>query len=254
MADGTPAPDPRVLPDFVNPDLFDRPEARGWAVVLNSYGVVAIPNFVAPAALQQLEDVLPQFKDEWWTNAVRPVGDKGELRHLLDADPALPEAAAQARAACDAGQFSYHFKRTLGAHFATCRCHACRLRATLASAPVLAALARVTGNPEVRLQESFASLYQRGHFLSLHHDLNKGTYAFVVGLTKAWNPAHGGLTHFWDADQRQIFSTAVPGWGSLLLFRVDDERHRMDHFVTTVTGPGRRLAYTGWLQKLETKM
>lgn len=241
----------KVFQNFVNADLFQRPEALGWPLVLNNYGVVVIPNFVAPAVLQQLEGTLPQFKDEWWTNAMRPVGEKGELVHLADTDPAYPEAAVQARKACDAGQFSYHFKRTLGAHYPNCWCYACRLRATLASDAVLSTMARITGCKSVRLNETFASLYQQGHFLSVHHDLNKGTYAFVVGLTQQWNPVHGGITHFWDADKRAIFASVVPAWGSLVMFRVDDEKHRMDHFVTTVTGPRRRLAYTGWLQKMD---
>ena len=52
--------------------------------------------------------------------------------------------------------------------------------------------------------EFFASRFLPNHFLSPHHDHEKGKIATVLNLSKIWKPEWGGCLHFMDSDYKNV--------------------------------------------------
>lgn len=104
----------------------------------------------------------------------------------------------------------------------------------------------LTGEPRIGAASAQATRYQRGHFLTRHEDEDKAedrAFAYVINLTRQWNPDWGGLLQFQDAGGA-IVDTFVPRWNSLSIFRVP-QAHSVS-LVSPWAGED-RLAITGWL-------
>ncbi|GGZ06382.1 2OG-Fe(II) oxygenase [Novosphingobium colocasiae] len=117
----------------------------------------------------------------------------------------------------------------------------------LNSAAVLELLKAVTGRDRVNLLDAQATLFAAGHFLSSHDDDVAGKNrqaAYVVGLSRGWQPDWGGLLLFPDGDDLRGF---VPAFNSMRLFAVPRQ-----HCVTQVASwvEEARLSITGWLRVL----
>ena len=104
----------------------------------------------------------------------------------------------------------------------------------------------ITGDAAIRRANAQATRYRPGHFLRYHTDIDSSEgrrYAYVLNLTRGWQPDWGGLLQFVDDDGR-IIDTFLPRWNSLSLFRVP-----AGHLVSMVApwADEERLAITGWL-------
>ena len=104
----------------------------------------------------------------------------------------------------------------------------------------------VTGDTEINRVDGHATRYGAGHFLKLHADespFERRRYAYVLGMTRDWDPDMGGLLHFLD-DQGAVTETFTPSFNVLTLFRVP-----APHVVSYVSPwvRGERLSVTGWL-------
>jgi len=202
-----------------------RPSADCAGALDRDY-VVCVPDFISPQGAADLEHDIPQFPPGWWSHATLPGPSGWKPVYLRVGDSAVPQCVQLAERAAADGHFAYHFKRTLGAesHYKTCWCYACRMTATFSSIEVLAALSRIVGRRVTGLAETFCSLYETGHFLTKHHDKAKGDYAFALALSRDWNPAWGGLTHFCDTETGDIYKTVSPRFGMLTIFKLDHTR------------------------------
>lgn len=118
----------------------------------------------------------------------------------------------------------------------------------LNSTQFIEAMRRITGVSAIRKADAQATRYLPGHFLRCHDDrspVQQGReVAYVLNLTKQWQPDWGGLLHFYDANG-DIVETLMPRFNTLTLFRVPT-----NHFVSQVssfaTEP--RYAITGWMR------
>ncbi len=104
----------------------------------------------------------------------------------------------------------------------------------------------LTGDSDINRADAHASLYAAGHFLRTHDDTYSGKnrrFAYVLNLSRDWQPDWGGLLNFVDP-AGACLDCFAPHFNSLALFRVPQ-----DHFVSQVAGyaRGRRYAITGWL-------
>lgn len=93
-----------------------------------------------------------------------------------------------------------------------------------------------------------ATEYRPGHYLTRHLDDPKGEhrkFAFVLGLTKKWDPDWGGLLQFFD-DDGQPTDSLSPGYNTLDLF---DVRHVHSVTYTTPFCQNPRHAVSGWFVK-----
>lgn len=104
---------------------------------------------------------------------------------------------------------------------------------------------RVTGLANLVKVDAQATRYLPGHFLKTHNDTGSTharEVAYVLGLTRGWEPHWGGLLHFLDEAGRpeEVF---MPGYNCMSLFRVPKM-----HFVSQVAGyaGAPRLSITGW--------
>lgn len=106
----------------------------------------------------------------------------------------------------------------------------------------------ITGVTAIRKADAQATCYRPGHFLRHHDDSRQGDQlrevAYVINLTRNWQPDWGGLLHFHD-EQGNVIETLTPRFNTLNLFRVP-----MDHYVSLVApwAGGNRYAITGWLR------
>lgn len=113
---------------------------------------------------------------------------------------------------------------------------------------ILNNLKQLTDTPQVRHIDAQLTCYKPGHFLKHHsdegyHSKQKRKVAYVLGLSKQWQPDWGGLLHLQDADGR-VIQSLIPQFNSLTLFEVPTA-----HFVSQVTNycPASRYSLTGWL-------
>lgn len=109
---------------------------------------------------------------------------------------------------------------------------------------VLALYRAITGDARIRRAIAQATRYRPGHFLRQHNDehADEGRlYAYVINLSREWQPDWGGLLQF--VERGEVVETFVPRWNSLSLFRVPAE-----HIVTPVQpwAGADRYAITGW--------
>lgn len=116
----------------------------------------------------------------------------------------------------------------------------------LNSPDVIKYFRELTGDISVRKINAQATRYIGGHFLTQHNDEHKEEgrlYAYVLGLTKDWNPDWGGLLNILN-DKGEIVKTLIPEYNSLSIFKVPQ-----NHFVSYVApyASGERIGITGWL-------
>lgn len=118
----------------------------------------------------------------------------------------------------------------------------------LNSPAFLEAMREITGVASIRKADAQATCYRPGHFLRHHDDSRQGDQlrevAYVINLTRKWQPDWGGLLHFHD-EQGNVIETLTPRFNTLNLFRVP-----MDHYVSLVApwAGANRYAITGWLR------
>ena len=113
------------------------------------------------------------------------------------------------------------------------------------SEPFLNIVRKVSGIDSITSADGQATLYVPGHFLNSHDDKiagHKRRVAYVLNMSKNWNPDWGGLLQFYDAE-KSVDQVFVPRFNSLSLFTVPQ-----DHAVTAVApyAPAGRFAITGW--------
>lgn len=118
----------------------------------------------------------------------------------------------------------------------------------LNSAEYLERMRGITGVAAIRKSDAQATRYQPGHFLTSHDDSGEGDerreVAYVLNLTRHWQPDWGGLLQFLD-DAGNVVDTFVPRFNTLNLFRVP-ARHCVSMVVPWAGAP--RLAITGWMR------
>jgi hypothetical protein len=151
--------------------IADRSD-KEWATyksVLDTTGIVSIPNILVSETAEELRKKYEEMPQNWFSHAVRP-NAKNEVSHIDD-EKELPEVLKYAHAARDAGHFSYHFERTFGAHYKTCKCAVCVIGDSMGHYKTWILLGKLFGVPSIySLGETFGSCYRRGQFLSRHHD------------------------------------------------------------------------------------
>jgi len=114
---------------------------------------------------------------------------------------------------------------------------------------LLGFISKVIGEEVTSPKEVFANYYGKGDFLNAHHDGMKGKIGFVLYLTKNWKPQYGGNLHFLTEDWLTIKEVMVPGFNTLLMFKLPDDGKGIPHFVPPVqTEIEKRLAVSGWFK------
>ncbi len=219
---------------------------------LRALGRVQVPGFLQEDAARRLHDCLRE--EVPWETAQRT--DAARAPGLPDsAEPGTVEDAALLQAATDRARDGFEF------YFDRYRMIDARrdgrdpqlvLHAVvdfLNSEPFLAFARHLAGDPDIRMVSAIAVRYRNGHFLRVHNDRapdEDRACAYVINLSRDWQPDWGGLLQFLDPGEQRVIDTFTPAWNSLSLFRVPQP-----HVVSLVTPWARepRLSITGWFRR-----
>jgi Rps23 Pro-64 3,4-dihydroxylase Tpa1-like proline 4-hydroxylase len=117
----------------------------------------------------------------------------------------------------------------------------------LNSPPALQFLRTLTGREDVQWVDAQPTLYQAGHFLKSHSDLdpaNTRVAAYVLNFTKLWERDWGGYLQFYN-DRHDMVEALRPIFNAMNIFLVP-----VDHSVGFVSpfAYGQRFSVTGWLR------
>lgn len=238
-------------PPMLNPTL-DRDSIRDR---LRETGRVAIPGALRPEAADALHDCLS--RDIPWRLSCYDNRRKPEERALKLTPAQLSGMTPQQRQAMHRelmGQAREHFQYVYqsfdlveGHRSGECPgLFAYQLMEFLAGDEFFAFARSVTGDAAINRIDGHATRYGAGHFLKLHADespFERRRFAYVLGVTRDWDPDMGGLLHFLD-DEGAVTETFSPSFNVLTLFRVPAP-HVVSYVSPWVTGE--RLSVTGWL-------
>lgn len=228
---------PQTLRRMLAEDLDLAP----WRERLARDGRVQIPGFLQPAVAERLAECLRTQVP--WSTAERGQPDSPPW---IGATLAQRMPAAYRRAVAD---FHFVYDRYLIVEAMKAgRDPHLPLHPLLVyfnSEPYLQAMRELTGDPSLAMVGAQATRYLPGQFLRMHDDRHEDEarrYAYVLNLSRDWEPDWGGLLHFVDADGNPD-GAFVPRFNSLSLFKVP-----MKHYVGVVAPWARnpRLAITGW--------
>lgn len=147
------------------------------------------------------------------------------------------------------GNFSYFFDRTETDHFQECKCVECEYRHFLSNPNTIKWFSYLINCELSSVGEFFASRFLPNHFLSPHHDHEKGKIATVLNLSKNWKPEWGGCLHFMDKDYKQVVRHVQPSFNKLSIFDIPSS-NGVPHFVSHVVPNCKlsRISYTGWFK------
>ena len=106
---------------------------------------------------------------------------------------------------------------------------------------------QVTGVPGITKADAHATAYSPSHFLTRHLDYGEDRErraAYVIGMTKDWQPDWGGLTLFLN-DKQDVTEGYLPRYNVLTMFDI-----KYLHTVTQISSfaGGVRRAVTGWFR------
>ena len=106
----------------------------------------------------------------------------------------------------------------------------------------------ITGETAIRKADSYASMYDKGHFLTNHNDTHSKhdrVAACTFGFSENWNMNWGGHTVFFD-EQGNVEQGFIPGFNTFTLFSIPQE-----HAVQMVTpfAGAKRYSLLSWLHR-----
>lgn len=204
-----------------------------------------IRNFLPEHQAEHLSNGIINTPEHWWSYAVAYNGSKGVYyfkntildRTNLEAHKPYIDKSFQE------GHFTYKFKRSTN-HVESCNCYECDFKKEyLDSEEFKGFISKETGIQNPAVYETFASVYDRGDYLSMHPDAKRGV-AFIFNLTKDWLPEFGGLLNVQQEDGS--YKAIVPEYNSLVLLQLGEAGTQ--HFVSEVSAyaPKPRIAISGW--------
>jgi hypothetical protein len=233
----------------LSPDLDIPSLAREFA----SRRRIRIPGILTVAAATAAAEAM-EASDRWST-CVAAGGEHFELplHDRRAADPAKQGWIDQARieGSDPAMQFIYDTRRIAVEHETGADLDiVSRFPAFLNGAAFLDFARAVTGDDRIAHVSAQATRYRPGQALTTHDDtgLESGRlYAYVLNLTRGWNPDWGGLLLFPD-EEGHIAQGFTPTFNGLNIFAVP-----MRHAVSQVASfaPRDRHSVTGWLRVSE---
>jgi Rps23 Pro-64 3,4-dihydroxylase Tpa1-like proline 4-hydroxylase len=230
----------------INPDL----DVDALAGELARSRRLQIRDFFTPDTAEQIHTML-EAQTPWWL--AYNVGEKVEqlppemLSRMAPAqvEKLLGEVVERAQTQY---QFVYAFYPIIGNYFSPDPKPPISQVFRLLNTPrVLDWLRRLSGREDVKWVDAQATLYQSGHFLKSHSDIDSANVraaAYVLNFTKLWERDWGGYLQFFNEDH-DIELALRPTFNAMNIFLVP-----ADHSVGIVSpfAYGNRLSVTGWLR------
>jgi hypothetical protein len=201
-------------------------------------GVFTIPHFLSEKGLVYAEQALQSAEWEAYVHPRDPSSSNEDAWRAVE--PLIMQPP-----------LSYRFHRTFDHEEAIpmrCSCNVCFFRDMLNGDSPFLDRAGIISDRALTSTYGFFSRYSAGSYLAPHNDKDNGELAFVLNLTRDWNPMWGGCLHLLEKDWARIKRTIPPVHNEMVVFEVKEARH--PHFVSHVA-PGvtrDRYAFSGWLR------
>lgn len=210
-------------------------------------GYIVLENFLDEDHARRVAEVIKQdsnFAHVYKTNkAVNPV----KLSHSFEDKIERDKQESFLQESLVADEFTFRQKR-MSQHPESCRCAYCSLIVdTLMSPDFVEYVGALSGTSNLELISHFASIYDKGDFLSIHKD-PKYHVAYILNLSEDWKYEYGGcLTVFDEEDQPP--KVILPKFNSLVLLFLEPEG--IEHYVSEVSqlAPSPRIAVSGWYNR-----
>nr|QBK86392.1 MAG: 2OG-Fe(II) oxygenase superfamily protein [Marseillevirus LCMAC102] len=211
--------------------------------------VVVVPNFLNEEWANKLFWFLDNMNENWWHKATFGDGKKKYTREFQNEITTcqIQKLRLNSMESFKQKKFSYTFSRTINDHIKNCVCVECKFKQDIIRNPkIIRWLADITGHDITVPTESFCSKYTSRDFLSIHTDEPKGKIAFVLNMTKDWNPVFGGNLHILAPGNVDVEKVLVPKFNNISIFDISDggKPHFVSHVVEGVQQ--KRISYTGW--------
>jgi Rps23 Pro-64 3,4-dihydroxylase Tpa1-like proline 4-hydroxylase len=232
----------------LNPDI----DIDSYKNELKEKKIIRINNIFINESIKDVRTQLEDIPNTWWSEKMN-ISCKTIYEHCEKINGKIDELNRKlcqiyTKNALFTGHFCYHFKEERNTHFLNCDCVICQIKNKVYSDEFLIFFKNITDNENIYVNEIFASLFENGHYLTIHHDKNKGKYAFIFSFNEDWNPTHGGLLNFYNGNN--IYYVSIPSFNTLTIFSLP-ENEQIDHFVSEVVGNKNRYSFTGWLDDKE---
>ena len=231
----------------INPKLNLKKLAKQYA----KNKKIVIENFLEEESAEVLYNFLNRdMPEDWWSASYKDFTKKGEVKFLPRSSNNIPEIELQlmiSQQTFAEGIFCYFFDRTRDNHYETCQCIECQYRKFVSSEETIKWFSELIDFDLSKTGEFFASRFLANHFLSPHHDEQKGKIATVLGLSKDWKPEWGGCLHFLEEDYKTLVRSVQPGFNKLSIFDIPTANgvpHYVSHVAPNVTQG--RISFTGW--------
>lgn len=232
---------------LLNPDL----DLAGYHRQLSERGWVVIENALRPAVADALHEVLAGHVP-WSLAYVDAEGSKkiwAEDLQRLGADEvrAVEHKALQQAQAGFSFLYDSYMMITAYQQRRDPQLPLHKVTEYINQSEWLDAMRRITGEQRIIKTSAQATRYRAGHFLALHNDHQDDELryaAYVINLTRDWQPDWGGLLQFID-DDGQVTDTVCPKFNCISLFKTP-QLHCVSNVAPYVQGE--RLSITGWLR------
>lgn len=206
--------------------------------------VKIIRNFLPEEQAKKLASQIYATPENWWSYAYKwnKIQNPIYLSNSLKDKYIKNSVETDIEKSFIEGHFTYKFKRSTN-HFDTCTCDQCKFKESFLEDTMLEVIKEHTTLTHPYLFETFVSVYERGDFLNLHTDENRGV-AFILNLTEGWKPEYGGMLNI--VKNETEFTAIFPEFNSLILLELGKEG--TPHFVSEVSkyAPLSRIAVSGW--------
>ena len=188
-----------------------------------------------------------KMPSNWWHASSYPSFTKGESHEFIPVTDenyhTIQINKSYSNKCLNDNVYSYFFYRTL-THNEGCNCTHCSINDFLCTPKMVNILNEITDLKLEKPTTIFANKYTSDCFLATHTDDGNGRLAFVLHLTKDWNPCWGGL--YMDHTDPYNIKTLLPSFNKMVMFKVGN--NQTPHSVSCVTNnlTRKRISVTGW--------
>lgn len=208
--------------------------------------VFIIEEFLDPDHARKVAEIIKQDKD--WVHVYKSDQEHNpvQLSHSFEDKKERERQQGLLQNSLIENQFTFRQKR-MSRHPETCRCAYCSLIFdTLLSPDFIQYVEELSGLQNLDLISHFASIYDKGDFLSIHRD-PKYSVAYILNLSEEWKYEYGGCLTVFEDERPTVI---LPKFNSLVLMFLEPEG--VEHYVSEVSqlAPGPRLAVSGWYNSL----
>ena len=208
----------------------------------NENGRVSIDNIFESEFAERLYNHLINLDEKKWFTSCVYNNTKYMKQNIEKNKLKNRDAIIKANTTFGNNDFSYVLNRTMNSNYEMNYIQFI-LRKLLSSTFFINLINKCLGMELKKLNDLFISYYKPNNFLSPHCDVNNGTIAVTISLTKDWLPQYGGNLTFLTIDRKNIIETIVSKFNTMYIFYIPPTTG-IPHFVSHVAPNVKKKRFT----------